>query len=142
MIVDILPAMRGTSTSTKENRTTSRADSRTPPLFCERCAFEAPANDPARAPGFAFETWNQYDASAKLMFLETAAWPHMREARAKINEQARTGYSKCNAYSQGIYLAWTSKLDLYLEAIESIFVQSKSGKVVNDITDILRANDW
>jgi hypothetical protein len=76
------------------------------------------------------------------MFLETAAWPHMREARAKINEQARTGYSKCNAYSQGIYLAWTSKLDLYLEAIESIFVQSKSGKVVNDITDILRANDW
>jgi hypothetical protein len=75
-----------------------------------------------------------------LMLLETAGLAQTHEALAELNEQAKADYSECARYSEGIYLVWASKLDSYLEAIESIFVRGKSGKIVKELTDIAESD--
>src|SRR5690348_12806196 len=50
-----------------------------------------------------------------LVFLEAAGLPGAAAAVAKINEEAKKDYSDYSAYSEGVYLIWGAKLEIFLD---------------------------
>src|ERR1022692_2600454 len=76
-----------------------------------------------------------------LVLLETRNLEHSRNAVEHLQAEAKGKYAE-TFWADDMYLVWTEKLSIYIDALEAALGEGSGRTITKDLTEILRATQY